>query len=110
MAGRPRKARKPQLRAVPDTPPVEVAEPEAPAAPSSVLEAAERGSRKDVLTTMRKRLAKALDSDKTSPRDLASISRRLLEIDAQVRVIEEGEKEALDESGDATEDEEWEAV
>lgn len=92
-------AQKPNLRAVTDVDkPVRKI--------LSILEAAEFGSRLDELVAMRRRIAKALDSDDTSPRDLSSLSRRQIEISKEIDAL----KKQLDEEAthDAdTSDEEW---
>lgn len=58
------------------------------AKPSSILEAAEAGSRIEELRAMRRRLAKALDDVNTPARDLAALSRRQLEIGKEIEAIE----------------------
>lgn len=74
-------ARKTPLRSVaPDEKPKEK--------PSSILEAAEAGSRIEELRAMRRRLAKALDDVNTPARDLAALSRRQLEIGKEIEAIE----------------------
>lgn len=60
----------------------------APKAPASVLEAVEHGDSRDVMVTLRKRLAAAVDSCTTPARDLAALSRRLLEVDKTIREID----------------------
>lgn len=45
------------------------------------------GSRLDVLTAMRAHVAKAID-DGASPRDLAALTKRLSDIDSEVRALE----------------------
>lgn len=54
---------------------------------SSVLEAAEQGSRLDELVQMRKVIARAIDNENTSPRDLAALSRRQIEISKEVEAL-----------------------
>ena len=46
----------------------------------SVSEAASRGVRRDLLIALRSRIAAGVDDRRTPPRDLAALSRRLLEI------------------------------
>ena len=60
----------------------------APKVPASVLEAVEHGDSRDVMVTLRKRLAAAVDSCTTPTRDLAALSRRLLEVDKTIREID----------------------
>lgn len=78
----------------------------APTAPMSVLDATEHGGSRDVMAAMRKRLAASIDDPSTPARDLAALSRRLLEVDKTIREIdlarEERERQTATE---ATEDE-----
>lgn len=55
---------------------------------SSVFEAASDGTRLELLVTMRARVAKAVDDPNTLPRDLAALTRRLLEIADEIATIE----------------------
>ena len=59
----------------------------APVKPKSILEAAEAGSRLEELQAMRRRIAKSLDDPNTAARDLASLSRRLIEIGRDIDAI-----------------------
>ena len=79
-------ARKPLRAVTPD----EKAEPQRP---SSILEAAEMGSRIEELKAMRRRIAKALDDPNTAARDLASLSRRQIEIGRDIEAIVVSEDE-----------------
>ena len=78
----------------------------APKAPGSVLDATEHGDSRDVMAAMRKRLAASIDDPSTPARDLAALSRRLLEVDKTIREIdlarEERERQTV---AEATEDE-----
>lgn len=76
----------------------------------TVKVAADSGSRRDLLVALRTRVAVDIDNKNTPPRDLAALSRRLLEI---VKDIEALDAEArLDDIGEAaaTPDEEWAAT
>ena len=77
MVSRPSK-----LRAVGDgeTPP--------PVPPKTIAEAAEAGSTLDELRLMRARIARTLDDPNCPPRDLAALSRRLIEIGKEITAIE----------------------
>jgi len=55
---------------------------------SSVTEAASEGSRLDLLVAMRARVASAVEDPNTPPRDLAALTRRLLEIANEIAAIE----------------------
>ena len=60
----------------------------APVAPESVLDATEHGDSRDVMVTIRRRLAESIDDPDTPARDLAALSRRLLEVDKTIREID----------------------
>lgn len=64
-----------------------------PKRPSTILEAAEQGSRIEELRAMRRRLAVALDDPNTPARDLAALSRRQLEIGKEIEAIVVSEDE-----------------
>lgn len=53
----------------------------------TVLDATEHGTRADELRAIRVVIAKALDDPGTSPRDLAALSRRQIEISAQLESL-----------------------
>lgn len=53
----------------------------------SVRDAATR-SRRELLVAMRSRIATAVDDEKTPPRDLAALTRRLMEIAKEVEAID----------------------
>ena len=78
----------------------------APVAPTSVLDATEHGDNRDVMVMLRRRLAASIDDPSTPARDLAALTRRLLEVDKTIREIdlarEERERQTATE---ATEDE-----
>ncbi|WP_197025338.1 hypothetical protein [Nocardioides sp. URHA0032] len=58
-----------------------------PNRPSTILEAAEQGSRIEELRAMRRRIARAMDDPNTPARDLAALSRRQLEIGKEIEAI-----------------------
>ena len=90
-----------------------VAPDEAPAKkakPMAIAQAAEEGTRRDYLVSLRARLSTTLDNPDTSPRDLAALMRRAEQIDGEIRAIdaamkEDGENDAVD-----TPDEELDAA
>lgn len=55
---------------------------------ASVTKAAAEGSRLDLLVAMRSRVASAVENPETPPRDLAALTRRLLEIANEIATIE----------------------
>lgn len=74
--------------------------------PVTVSEAAASGDMRDLLVAMRTRVASAVESDTTSPRDLAALTRRLLEIAKDIEAIDAADEE--DEGdGSSTEDAPW---
>lgn len=78
----------------------------APTAPMSVLDATEHGDNRDVMVMLRRRLAASIDAPETPARDLAALSRRLLEVDRTIREIDLARAEReRQEATEATEDE-----
>jgi len=73
----------------------------------SIVDAAARGSHRELLVAVRSRIAKAVQDESTPPRDLASLSLRLLDIAKQIEALDAAE--GLDDVGSAagTPDEEW---
>jgi len=94
-------ARKAPLRAVgPDeSPPVKA---------KSLLEAVESGDYLAELKATHQRIARTVNSPETSPRDLAALTRRQLEISKEIRALELAMEEAV-RNGEATPDEEFDA-
>lgn len=88
----------------------EADEPRRKSAPSTVAQAVKDGSSKDVLMTLRARIAQTIDDPGTPPRDLAALSRRLVDIDKELRSMDVAEREEEVQGGEAAGDEEWEAV
>jgi len=73
--------------------------PETPSRKLTLTEAAAAGSLKEQLIALRERIAKAVDSPTCPPRDLAALSRRLIEIGRDIEAIKVAEAE---EAGGAT--------
>lgn len=75
-----------------------------------VTTAAQGGNRRDLLVALRARIAQTVEDPNTPPRDLAALSRRLLEIAKEIEAID------ADDQGDdvgaaaATPDEQWAAT
>lgn len=76
------------------------------AKPLTLEEAAEKGDRLAELKAMRLVIARALPG--APARDMASLSRRQIEIGREIEAIEKAAEEEADES--ATPDEEWDAA
>lgn len=62
----------------------------------SVTEAAKSGTRRELLVAMRDRVAKAVESPDTLPRDLAALTRRLTDIVKEIEAIDAREGDAGD--------------
>lgn len=95
-------ARKPRLRAV------SPGEKPAPVKPKTVSEAADTGSTRDLLVAMRTRIAKAVEDSETPARDLAALTKRLVEVVRDIEAIDAREDEAGS-SGEVA-DEEFDAA
>jgi len=65
------------------------------------------GTLKEQLVALRERIATAIEDPNCPPRDLAALSRRLIEIAREIAAIEVQEAQ---EAGTATPDEAWEGV
>jgi len=74
--------------------------------PKTVLEASESGDRIAEMTAMRRVIAKALDNENTSPRDLAALSRRQIELSREIDSLRRQKAEEAAED-DVSADEEW---
>lgn len=81
--------------------------PSRPRRPASVRAAAETGDRKQLLVALRSRIARDIDNPSTPSRDLAALSRRLLEIARELEMLAAEDK--VDDIGEAaaTPDQEW---
>ena len=64
-------------------------------APKTVSKAAESGDRLELLLATRTRVAKAVENEDTPARDLAALTRRLLEIAKEIEVLQAA-KDAAD--------------
>lgn len=96
-------ARKPSLRAVsPDE------KPSAPVRPKTVTEAAADGTTRELLVAMRARIAKAVEDVNTPARDLAALTKRLVEVVRDIEAIDAREQQEATKSVDVT-DEEFDA-
>lgn len=60
----------------------------------TILEAAENGTHRDLLVALRDYIAKAID-DGCSARDLVGLSRRLIDLDREVRALDDSERPRL---------------
>jgi hypothetical protein len=75
-----------------------------------VKSAADSGVQRDLLVALRARIATDIDNPNTPARDLAALSRRLLEIVKDIGALDAETR--MDDIGDAaaTPDEEWSAT
>jgi len=82
----------------------------APKRPLSISQAAKGADRRALLVALRDRVAATVESSKTLPRDLGTLSRRLLEIVKEIEAIDA--EDGSDDVGTAaaTPDEEWAAT
>lgn len=80
------------------------------ALPKTVTQAAATGTQRELLVAMRARVAEAVENDDTPARDLASLTKRLLEIAREIEAIDAREAEEARDGGNATPDDKWEAV
>lgn len=76
--------------------------------PRTIAEAAEAGSTLDELRLTRARIARTLDDPNCPPRDLASLSRRLMELGREIDALERQQRE-VDADADVKPDETWDA-
>ncbi len=77
--------------------------------PVTVQSAAEGGSRRELLTALRARIATGIDNPNTPARDLAALSLRLLDIARELELLDAAEKaDGIGEAA-ATPDQRWAA-
>lgn len=74
-----------------------------PKAHANVADAAKTGSRRDVLVSMRSRLAKTLDGDATPAHAIARLARELADIDREIRSMDDAD-EGSNDNGHADQD------
>lgn len=100
-------ARKAPLRAVTDN---ETAPPPPPADPKTVGEAASTGNMRELLVAMRDRVAKDVENPNTPARDLAALTKRLMEIVLSIEAIDARANQEADEHDDEVEDGDFDAA
>ena len=84
-------------------------QPEKPSAPKTIAEAAKGGTTRDVLVASRDRIARALDDPNIAARDLASNSKRLMEIIREIEAIDARAAGEEGSSADQVEDGDFDA-
>lgn len=73
----------------------------------TVTQAADAGTQRELLVAMRGRLARAVEDPNTPARDLAALSRRLLEVVRDIEAIDSSGREDDVGQAAATADESW---
>lgn len=63
----------------------------------TVSEAAEKGTTRELLVAMRARIAKAVEDPNTPARDLAALTKRLVEVVREIEAIDAREEESVGE-------------
>lgn len=73
-------------------------------APKTITQAADSGTTRELLVAMRTRIAKAVESENTPARDLAALTKRLVEVVRDIEAIDARENESADSGPVADED------
>jgi hypothetical protein len=89
---------------------VAVGEKAQPKAPTTVAEASSEGTARQELVALRARIAKAIDDPNIRGADLASLSRRLLEIRKEIDAIDAREEQEATEDAAEVEDGDFDAA
>ena len=73
--------------------------PAAPVKPKTVSEAASVGTERELLVAMRDRVAKDVQNENTAARDLAALTKRLMELVRDIKALDaRAEQEASDDA------------
>ena len=88
-----------------------VTDDDAPVArsPKSVTQAAKAGSARDLLVAMRDRTAVAVENPNTPARDLAALTKRLMEIVREIEALDARAKQEAKEDASQVEDGDFDA-
>ena len=70
----------------------------APAKPKSVSEAADHGTTRELMVAMRTRIAKAVEDPNTPARELAALTKRLVEVVRDIEAIDAREQQETDDA------------
>ena len=62
--------------------------PPVPSRPKTITEAADKGTTRELLVAMRARIAKAVEDPNTPARDLAALTKRLVEVVRDIEAID----------------------
>jgi ribosome-binding protein aMBF1 (putative translation factor) len=68
----------------------------------SITEAADSGTTRELLVAMRARIAKAVEDPNTPARDLAALTKRLVEVVRDIEAIDAREDQEVGKRGDVT--------
>ena len=79
-------------------------ETRAPKKPKSITEAADHGSTRELLVAMRTRIAKAVEDGNTPARDLAALTKRLVEVVRDIEAIDARAEDETEDDGDTIDD------
>ncbi|MEU4772955.1 hypothetical protein [Micromonospora sp. NPDC023644] len=70
-----------------------------PTKPKTVTEAADKGTTRELLVAMRARIAKAVEDPNTPARDLAALTKRLVEVVRDIEAIDAREEQEAERGG-----------
>lgn len=72
--------------------------------PKTITQAAEKGTTRELLVAMRARIASAVENQNTPARDLAALTKRLVEVVRDIEAIDAREEQAGGDQGVPIED------
>ena len=78
--------------------------PKRPVRPKTVTQAADKGTTRELLVAMRARIAKAVESENTPARDLAALTKRLVEVVRDIEAIDARHEQDGADGGNEVED------
>lgn len=81
----------------------------APRKPLTITEAVDAGDRLAEMMATHRRVAKAVQDEGTPARDLASLTRRQLELSKEIEALKRQKDEEESDAGGTSEDEAWDA-
>lgn len=82
----------------------------AQARPKSVTDAADRGTTRELLAAMRARIATAVEDPNTPARDLAALTKRLVEVVKEIEAIDARDEDGDPDDADVDTDETFDAA
>lgn len=85
------------------------AKPPAKKPAKTVAQAASTGTHRDLLVSMRDRIAQTVSNPECPPRDLASLTRRLQDIAREIEALDLRAKEEGADAADVGQDEAWDS-